>query len=162
MRVLAYLFPKLLFRKDIATETSRRSCFRTPFGSQRVNGFKTPLKLARHDYYPFFPWISGKVSRKQTALLWSYILRLFANTLTTDDKFSFRNMQNFLPHLQTLLSEKRKSFSGFFSEILKCAWNFQHLEKKNESPNLLISEIIVSERRCYWNALLSFFPMNFR
>ena len=38
MRVLAYLFPKLLFPKEVATETSRKSCFRTPFGNQRVNG----------------------------------------------------------------------------------------------------------------------------
>ena len=54
MRVLAFLFPKLLFRKNVATETSRKSCFRTPFGNQRVNGFQTPLKVARDHYYPFF------------------------------------------------------------------------------------------------------------
>ena len=106
MRVLAYLFPKLLFRKDVATEASRRSCFRTPFGNQRVKGFQTPLKVARHHYYPFFKWISGKLSWKKTALLWSWILRLFANTLTADDKYSCRNMQNFLQQVQTLLSQK--------------------------------------------------------
>ena len=76
---------------------------------------------------------------------------MFANTLTADDKYSFRNRQKFLQQLQTLLSEKRKAFSGFFNEILKCAWNLEHFEKKDESPSLLISEIIVSERRCYWN-----------
>ena len=106
MRVLAYLFPKLLFRKDVATEASRKSCFRTPFGNQRVKGFQTPLKVARDHYYPFFPWISGKLSWKKTALLWSWILRLFANTLTADDKYSCRNMQNFLQQVQTLLSQK--------------------------------------------------------
>ena len=35
--------------------TSKRSCFRTPFGKQRVNGFQTLLKLARHHYYRIFP-----------------------------------------------------------------------------------------------------------
>ena len=79
------------------------------------------------------------------------MLRLFANTLTADDKYSFRNMQNFLQQLQTLLSEKRKTFSGFFIEILKCVWNLQHFEKKDESPSLIISEIIVSDWGCYWN-----------
>ena len=69
---------------------------------------------------------------------------MFANTLTADDKYSFRNMQNFLQQLQTLLSEKRNAFSLFFTEILKGAWNLQHFEKKDESPSLLISEIIVS------------------
>ena len=53
MRVLAYLFPKLLFRKDVATETSRKSSFRTPFGNHRVKGSQTPLKVARHHYYHF-------------------------------------------------------------------------------------------------------------
>ena len=75
---------------------------------------------------------------------------MFANTLTADDKYSFRSMQNFLQQLETLLSKKRKTFSGFFIEILKCAWNLQHFEKKDESPSLLIYEIIVSERSCYW------------
>ena len=140
-----------MFPKEVATETSRRSFFRTPFGNQRVNGFQTPLKVATHHCYPFFLWIWGKLSWKKTALLWLKILRLFVNTLTADDKYSFRNMQNFLQKLQTLLSEKRKTFSGFLIEILKCAWNLQHFEKKDESPSLIISEIIVSDGGCYWN-----------
>ena len=121
MSVLAYLFPKLLFRKEIATETSRSCCLRTPFGNQRVNGFQTPQKVARHHYYPFSPWIFGKLSWKKTALLWSLILRLLANTLTADDKYSCRNKQNFLQQLQTLLLQKRKTFSWFFIAFLKCA-----------------------------------------
>ena len=76
---------------------------------------------------------------------------MFANTLTADDKYSCRNMQNFLQQFQMHLSEKRKKFSGFFFEILKCVWNLQHFEKKDESPSLIISKIIVSERGCYWN-----------
>ena len=151
MSVLASLFPKLLFPKEAATETSRRSRFKTPFGNQRVNWFQTPLKVASHHYYPFFLWIPGKLGWKKTALLWSKILRLFANTLTANDKNSCRNMQNFLQQLQTLLSEKRKTFSGFFIAFLKCAWNLEHFEKKDECPSLIISEIIVWERGCYWN-----------
>ena len=76
---------------------------------------------------------------------------MFANTSSADDKYSFRNMQNFLQQLQTLLCEKRQAFSGFFIEILKCVWNLQHFEKRDESPSLIISDIIVSERGCYWN-----------
>ena len=151
MSVLAWLFPKLLFPKEVATETSRRSCFRTPFGNQRLNGFQTPLKVTRQHYYPFFRWISGKLSWKKTDLLWSKILRLFAKTLTAHDKSPCRNMQNLLQQIQTLLSWKRKTFSGFFIAFLKCAWNLQHFERKDECPCLIISEIIVSERGCYWN-----------
>ena len=133
-----------MFRKEVATETSRRSCFKTPFGNQRVNGFQTPLKVARHHYYPFSSKISGKLSWKKTALLWSKILRLFANTLTSDDKYSCRNTQNFLQQLPTFLSRKRKTFSGFFIPFLKCAYYLEHFEKKYECPSLNISEIIVS------------------
>ena len=125
--------------KAVATETSRKSCFRTPFGNQRVNGFQTPLKVATHNYYPFFPWISGKLSSKKTALLWLKTLRLFVNTLTADDKFSCRNMQNFLQQLQTLLSQKRKTLCGFFFAFLKCAWNLEHFEKKDECLGVIIS-----------------------
>ena len=140
-----------MFRTEVATETSRRSFFRTPFGNQLVNGFQTPLKVATHHYYPFFPWISGKLSWKKTALLWLKILILFVNTLTADDTYSCRNMQNFLQQLQTLLSQKRKILSGFFIAFLKCSWNSQNSEKKDECPSLIISEIIVLERDCYWN-----------
>ena len=121
MSVLAKIIRKLLFPKEVATETSRKSSFRTPFGNQRVNGFQTPLKVATHHYYPFFPWISDKLSWKKTALLWLKILTLFVNTLTVDDKYSCRNMQNFLQKLQTLLSQKGKNLSGFFIAFLKCA-----------------------------------------
>ena len=140
-----------MFRKEVATDTSGRSSFKTRFGNQLVNGFQTPLKVARHNYYPFLPWISGKLSWKKAALLWSKILRLFANPLTAYDKNPCRYMQNFLPELQTLLSQKLKTLSGFFIAFLKCAWNFKYFEKKDECPSLIISEIIVSERGCYWN-----------
>ena len=144
MSVLAWLFPKVLLPKEAATETFRRSCFRTPFGNQRVNGFQTPLKVARHHLYALFPRISGKLSWKKTALLWSKILRLFANTLTADDKYSCRNIQNFLQQLQTPISEKWTTFSGFFIAFLICAWNLEHFEKKDDGSSLNISEIIVS------------------
>ena len=136
---------------------SRRSCFRTPFGNQRVKGLQTPLKVATHHYCPFFPRISGKLSWKKTALLWLNFLRLFVNILTADDKYSYRNMQNFLQQLQMLLSQKRKTLSGFFIAYLKCSWNSEHFEKKDECPSLIISEIIfrkdiateTSRRSCF-------------
>ena len=71
--------------------------------------------------------------------------------MTADDKYSCGNMQNFLKKFQTLLSEKRKTFSAFFIEFLKYAWNLEHFEKKDECSSLIISEIIVSERGFYWN-----------
>ena len=140
-----------MFRKEVATETSRRSGFRTPFNNQRLNEFQIPPKAARHRYHPISPWIFCILSWTKTALLWSKILRLFANTLTADDKYSCRNIQNFLQQLQTVLSKKRKTLSRFFIAFLKCGWNLQDFEKKDECHSLIISEITFSERGCYWN-----------
>ena len=60
-------------------------------------------------------------------------------------------MQNFLQQFQTLLSQKQKTFSGFFIAFVKCAWNLEHFEKKDEYSSLIISENIDAERRGYLN-----------
>ena len=58
-------------------------------------------------------------------------------------------MQTFPQQFQTLLSQKQKIFFGFFIAFLKCAWNLEHFQKKDEYPTLIISEIIDAERRGY-------------
>ena len=79
------------------------------------------------------------------------ILRLFVQALTADDKYSGSNMQNLLQQFQTPLSQKQKTFSGFFIEFRKCAWNLDHFQKKDEYPSLIISEIIDAGKRGYLN-----------
>ena len=76
-------------------------------------------------------------------------MRLFLNALTPDDKYSPRNMQTFWQQDQTPLSQEGETFLGFFLEFLKCAWNLEHSEKKEEYPKLIITEIIASERDVY-------------
>ena len=76
-------------------------------------------------------------------------MRLFLNTLTPDDKYSPRNMQTFWQQDQTALSQEGETFLGFFIEFLKCAWNLEHSEKKEEYPSLMTTEIIASERGVY-------------
>ena len=137
--------------KDVATWTSKRSSFRTPFANKRVNGFQTLLKSARHHYYPLFSSIPEKLSWKKSPSVWYKILSLFVNALTADDKYSGSNMQNLRQQFQTPLSHKQKTFSGFFIAFLKCALNLQYFEKKDEYPSLIISEIIDTERRGYLN-----------
>ena len=60
-------------------------------------------------------------------------------------------MQNFQEQFQTPLTQKQKTFSGFFIAFLKCAWNLEHFQKKDEYPSVIISEIIDAERRGYLN-----------
>ena len=100
--------------KNVATQTSKSSCFRTSFASERVNGFQTLLKSARHPYYPLFSSIRGKLSCKKSPSVWYEILRLFANALIADDKYSVSNMQDLPQHIQTLLSQRQKTFLDFF------------------------------------------------
>ena len=84
-----------------------------------------------------------------SALVTSEIFRLFVNTLTPDDKYSPRNMQIFWQQLQTPLSQKGKAFCPFLIVFLKCSWNLEHSAKKEESPTLISTEIIASERDVY-------------
>ena len=77
------------------------------------------------------------------------ILRLFVNALTADDRYSSSNIQNLPQQFQTPLSQKQKTFSGFFIAFLKCAWNLEYFQKKHEYPSLTISEIIDTKRRRY-------------
>ena len=60
-------------------------------------------------------------------------------------------MQNFLEIFQTPLSQKQKTFSGFFISFLKGAWNLEHFQKKDEYSSLIIFEIIDAEKRGYLN-----------
>ena len=46
---------------------------------------------------------------------------------------------------------KNKRVFGFFIAFLKCACNLENLEKKDEYPSLIISEIMDCERGGYLN-----------
>ena len=83
--------------------------------------------------------------------LWYEILRLFVHALTADDKYYGSNMQNLPQQFETPLSQKQKISCGIFISFLKCAWNFQHFQEKDEYPSLIISEIIDAEIRGYLN-----------
>ena len=66
----------------------------------------------------------------KSALVWSEILTLFVNTLTTDDKYSRQNMLNITQYLEAPLSQKQKIFCGFFIAFLKCPFHLENLKKK--------------------------------
>ena len=77
--------------------------------------------------------------------------------LTAEYTYSSRNMKSFTQQVQTPLSLKQKTFSGFFIAFLISTWNGEHFQKKGESSSLSISEILDSKRSGYlsaWKALL--------
>ena len=65
--------------------------------------------------------------------------------MTTDDKYSRRNMLNFTQQFEAPVSQKQDPFSGFFIAFLKYALNLEHFEKKDEYPGSVISKVNDSE-----------------
>ena len=59
--------------------------------------------------------------------------------MTTDEKYSGRNMLNFAKQFEAPLSSKQAAFSAFFIAFLKCVLNLEHLGKKDGYPSLVIS-----------------------
>ena len=49
------------------------------------------------------------------------------------------------------LSQKQKTFSQLFVAFLKCEWNLEHFQEKDEYSSLIISELIDDKIRGYWN-----------
>ena len=62
-------------------------------------------------------------------VLWK-ILGLFVNTLSEDDKYCLLYRDNLTQPIQILFSQKKKTFSKFFSAFLKSTLNFEHFQKK--------------------------------
>ena len=73
-------------------------------------------------------------------------LRLLVKTLTDDEKYSFLYRENLTQPIQILLSQKRKTFSKFFSTFSKSTLNFEHFQKKDHPHSRIISQITVSEK----------------
>ena len=57
-------------------------------------------------------------------------LRLLVNTLTDDEKYSLLYRENLTQPIQILFSQKRKTFSQFFSAFSISTLNLAHFQKK--------------------------------
>ena len=136
--------------KEVALSTSKRSCLRTPFTNERVNGFETLLKPALDNYYPLFSSIRGKLNCKKSALVWCEILRLFVNVelpMTTIPAVICRVFRNIFKHHYLKKNRLFLIFYWFFEICIK----FRPFSKKDEYPSLIISEIIDAKTRAYLN-----------
>ena len=74
------------------------------------------------------------------------ILRLFVNTLTADDKYSLLSRGKLTQPIQILLSQKENTCSQFMLSFLKCTFNFEHFQTKDDLHSRCISESTVSEK----------------
>ena len=149
--LLVSVFPKLLTQKEVVTWMSKTPRSRTPFRNQRVHEIQTLSKPAGNHDYPIVPWIWDKLSWKMCRLVRFEILELFVNTLTTDDKYSSRNIQNLTQQLQTTMSQKQKTFYRIFITYPKSRRSSDVFAQKDESSSFSIYEIIDGEKECYLN-----------
>ena len=74
------------------------------------------------------------------------ILGVFRNTLTTIDKYPFRDLENFLSPTQLQLSLKRKTSSDFLNPLMESTSNFKDFEKKDGLHSYFITKVTGFER----------------
>ena len=63
------------------------------------------------------------------------------------DKCSLPNRDNLMQPIHMQLSEKLKTFSGFFSAFSRSKLNFGHFPKKDDPYSLFIFEATACEKR---------------
>ena len=121
MTLISYVLPKLETAKDAARWMSKKLRFRTPFNSQHSKRSQSLQKSPAKNFYHTISWLRGKFSSNMSLLVISKILGLFVNTLTADDKYSFRNSENLRQPITMQLFKKQIFFLNFWciSEISK-------------------------------------------
>ena len=128
------------------------SSFRTPLVSKRVHGSQTPVEPALQCFYPNFPLIQQKVISKISPLVRYQILGLFGNTFTGHRIYSRQKQEKLHEQPQTLLCQKRRTFSAIFIAFFECRQSLPHLGKRDQLYNLNISEVLDLDKCDYFNA----------
>ena len=64
------------------------------------------------------------------------------------DKCSLPNRDNIMEPIHMQLSQKLKTFSGFFNVFSKSRLNFELFQVKDDAHSLFISDSTVCEKRC--------------
>ena len=128
------------------------SCFRTSFNSKRVKGSQILLKPALQHFYPTLPLFHQKLSWKTSLLVRSKTLGLFGNTMNSDHMSSLHRRQKLPKRVQTLFSQKRRTFSAINIAFLESTQNFPYFEKRDQLHSLNIMQVIDPEKCGYFNA----------
>ena len=104
MIVIATVFPKLQTVKDLVKPLSNMCGFTTSFDSQHVKWSQTLVKRGWEIFYHIFWSLWREMIWEISPLLNLEILGVFVHTLTADDKYPFRDCENFKFPIQMKLS----------------------------------------------------------
>ena len=124
---------------------SKKSRFRWPSDKQHGKSAQALLKSASQHLYHIHWSQPSKLSWKKSLLLTWKILGLLVNTLAADEKYPVLNTDNLTIPIQMQLSQKKKTFSPFFTDFLTSNWNFGRLGKKYDCHSFCISEVTNSQ-----------------
>ena len=130
MTLIADLFPKLWSPKNKVRSMSIKSRFKGTFQKEDGKRAQTFLKFAWQNLYQIYCSLWMQLTCEKSLLVTCKIWRLFINTLSADGKYSLFNRDNLTQPNQMQLSRKEKSFSDFFSVVLRSSLNFEHFQKK--------------------------------
>ena len=146
MTLIAEVFPKLRSPKNKVRSMSIKTRFKGSFKKQHGKSHQTLFKFGWQNLYHIYWSLWRQLFLKNFLLVICKISRYFPNTLSADAKYSPLNRDNLTQPIQILLSQKQKTFSQFFSSFLKCTFNFEPFQKKDDPHRRCISEIAVSEK----------------
>ena len=109
---------------------------------------QTLFKSDRRQFYHIYLLLQRQLSLKKSLLVIREILRLFVNTFTPNDKYSFLNREYLTQRIHMYLSQLHKHSSEIFSPFLKSRLNFEHIQEKmiliaNVFPKLQASKNVV-------------------
>ena len=125
---------------------SKKSCFRRLFEKQRGKRAQALFKSASQHLDHIYRSLPRKLSWKNSLLLTCKILGLLVNTMAADKTYIVLDRVNLATPIQMELSQKKKTFSAFFTAFLKSILNFEHFELKRENHSFCISGITESEK----------------
>ena len=119
-----YGFLKTLLDKCLKSRVSE-----DPSTSNMGKWDQTVLNSEWHPFYHVYWSLQGQLNSKKSLLVIDKILRIFFNTFTAGNKYSFLKRDILGLPIQMHLSLKGKTFSQFFSPFLKFRLNSEHFQK---------------------------------
>ena len=147
MTLIAYLFLTLRPAKNVVRYMCKKSRFKLPFQKEYGKRVSPLLKSARQQLYQIFWSMGRQLNCKKSLLVICKILRRFVNILKSVDKYSLINRQYLMQPIQVQLSQKQKTFLGFFSAFSQSKSNFEHFQKRDDPHSLFISDSTTCEKR---------------
>ena len=107
----------------------KRPILEDPTKSNMVNVPKHSSNL-KDTSLPYLLITGKSLVLQKSLLVISKISKLFPNTLCAKGKYSLLARDNLMQQIQMLLSQKQKTFSQFFSSLLKSNLKLEHFQKK--------------------------------